>query len=199
MKLIKRLGRCSNTTKHTSYVDTITEAFTTEQPPFLPTPMEPNIIKHNIKFKNKLSTRKKTDKIILHCTASREGQDWSVEGIHKLHLNNGWSGIGYNFVIYLDGTIHEGRPIDAVGAHCPPYNSTSVGIVYVGGVDSKLKPKDTRTGAQKQAMYELVDWLQSVYPDAQIHCHNEYANKACPSFKLEQFMSEFEQWKQEKY
>lgn len=155
------------------------------------------IITHNLKFKNKLTNRKKTDKIILHCTASREGQDWSVEGIHKLHLNNGWSGIGYNFVVYLDGTVHEGRPLNAVGAHCPPYNSTSVGVVYVGGVDRNLKPKDTRTDAQKKALYELVYWLQNVYPGAEIHCHNEYANKACPSFKREQFIIEYEQWLKE--
>ena len=153
-----------------------------------------NIIRHNLNFKNKLSTRKKTDKIILHCTATREGQNWTVEGIHKMDLNNGWSGIGYNFVIDLDGNVHEGRPLNAVGAHCPPYNSSSVGVVYVGGVDSTLKPKDTRTSAQKEALYELVYWLKNVYPDAQIHCHNEYANKACPSFKIEQFMKEYNEW-----
>lgn len=63
-----------------------------------------------------------------------------------MHKKNGWNGIGYNYVIYLDGTIHTGRPENVVGSHCPPYNSTSIGICYIGGMNKEYtKAKDTRT------------------------------------------------------
>jgi len=59
----------------------------------------------------------------------------------------------------LDGTVEQGRPIYQVGAHCSGHNVGSIGICYIGGVDNKMKPKDTRTGLQKIAMFELVHRL----------------------------------------
>lgn len=149
-----------------------------------------NIIKHNYNWKSGLTYRKVTTKIVLHCSASKEGNDFSVEAIHKLHQNNGWSGIGYNFIIYRDGTIHEGRPIDAVGAHCPEENcnKAGIGICYIGGVNKNNKAKDTRTEAQKQALLELVYWLQQKYQNTTIHGHNEFAKKACPSFNVKEWI-----------
>lgn len=151
------------------------------------------IIKKNLKFSGPLKVRTHTTEIILHCTASKEGQDWSVESIHRLHLKNGWSGIGYNFVIGLDGTVYECRPVDRCGAHTVGHNSNSVGVCYVGGVDKNGRPKDTRTEEQKKSMYELVMYLKQMYPTAVVHCHNEFANKACPSFKIGQFIEELKE------
>lgn len=125
-------------------------------------------------------------KIILHCTATPEGRDFSIEQIREWHLDRGFSDIAYHYVIYRDGSIHIGRPESVVGAHCRGQNTCSIGISYVGGevADGSHEPKDTRTPAQKKALRELVESLQKKYPGATVHCHYEFANKACPSFKL---------------
>ena len=125
-------------------------------------------------------------KIILHCSATREGQDVSVETIRKWHLNRGWSDVGYHYVIYLDGSIHEGRPVNRSGAHTKGYNSKSIGICYTGGVEKDGKtPKDTRTPEQDTALTNLITALLEMYPTATLHGHNEFANKACPSFDVQ--------------
>ena len=93
-----------------------------------------------------LSTKRKITELIVHCTASREGVNQTVAAIRKYHVNQrGWSDIGYHFVVYLDGTVHAGRPLDKIGAHCTGHNSYSIGICYVGGLDKNGKSKDTRT------------------------------------------------------
>lgn len=130
--------------------------------------------------------RRTITKIILHCTATPEGRDFSVEQIRQCHLARGFSDIGYHYVIYRDGSVHVGRPESVVGAHCTGQNTCSIGIGYVGGevADGSHKPKDTRTPAQKKSIRELVEALKKKYPGVTVHCHYEFANKACPSFKL---------------
>ena len=98
--------------------------------------------------------------------------------------------IGYHFVIYRDGSIHVGRAIEEVGAHCKGHNSISIGICYIGGLSKKGKPKDTRTRDQKAAMRSLIEQLKEEYPLATIHGHNEFANKACPCFDVKKEVGE---------
>lgn len=125
------------------------------------------------------------NKIILHCTATPEGKDYTVDEIRKWHLARGFSDIGYHYVVSRYGTVHEGRPLRLIGAHCKGQNANSIGVCYVGGCASDGKtPKDTRTPAQRKALRELVGRLQEQYPVATVHGHYEFANKACPSFKI---------------
>lgn len=128
-------------------------------------------------------TRKIT-KIILHCTATPFGKEATVKSIDAYHRSLGWDGIGYHFVIGLDGTVHTGRPVEKIGAHCKGQNVCSIGIAYVGGLDQRGLPADTRTPAQKRALRALVERLCAEYPGVTVHCHNEYANKACPCFDI---------------
>ncbi|MBD5320075.1 MAG: N-acetylmuramoyl-L-alanine amidase [Bacteroides sp.] len=127
---------------------------------------------------------RKIDKIIIHCSATPEGKDFTVQQIREWHVKgNGWRDIGYHFVIYRDGSIHKGRPIEQVGAHTTGHNAHSIGICYIGGCAADGKtPKDTRTKAQRLALIKLVRELKASYPSASVHGHNEFANKACPSF-----------------
>ena len=131
---------------------------------------------------------RKINKIIIHCSATPEGKDYTVQQIRQWHTTpkpkgNGWRDIGYHFVIYRDGSIHKGRPIEQIGAHTSGYNANSIGICYIGGCAADGKtPKDTRTEAQKAALIALCKELKASYPLATIHGHNEFANKACPSF-----------------
>lgn len=125
------------------------------------------------------------DKIFIHCTATKEGVDVSASTINDWHIHRGWKGIGYHFVIRLDGSIEKGRPVEQIGAHVYGQNRNSIGVVYVGGLDKNRKPKDTRTDAQKEALITLIEELQEQHPDATIHGHNEFAAKACPCFDVQ--------------
>lgn len=126
--------------------------------------------------------RKITD-IIVHCSATPEGKPFTVADIDRWHRQRGFDQIGYHFVVYLDGTIHQGRPIAKIGAHCQKHNANSIGVCYIGGCTSDNKrPKDTRTPEQKLALIELLKHLKQQFPKAAIHGHRDYAAKACPSF-----------------
>ena len=156
------------------------------------------IVEHTYTLNGKLVARKKTTKIILHCSATPDGRDYTAEQIDAWHKNKGWTCIGYHYVIYRDGTIHRGRPEDVKGAHASEQNPVSIGICYIGGCDRNGKGTvDTRTRAQKKSMYELVDYLLKKYGLSleDVHGHYEYANKECPSFKIQQFKREFSEWK----
>jgi N-acetylmuramoyl-L-alanine amidase len=114
---------------------------------------------------------RKINKIIIHCTATPEGREHDVADIRRWHLKRGFNDIGYHYLIHIDGTIEEGRPINKQGAH-------------VGGMSKDMKKaKDTRTQAQKDSLIKLMHELIYKYnKDMTIHGHNEYANKSCPSF-----------------
>ena len=126
---------------------------------------------------------RKIDKIIVHCSATPEGKDYSVDTIRKWHLQRGFSDIGYHYIIYRDGSIHTGRDESVIGAHCKGHNSNSIGVCYIGGCASDGKtPKDTRTTEQKQSLVKLLKELKAKYPKASIHGHRDFSSKACPSF-----------------
>lgn len=123
------------------------------------------------------------NKIIVHCTATPEGRDVTVEEIDTWHRKRGFKSIGYHYVIYLDGSIHKGREDNKIGAHCVGYNSRSLGVCYVGGLAKDGKtPKDTRTEAQKESLHKLLKMLKTKYPEARIFGHRDFAAKACPCF-----------------
>ena len=124
------------------------------------------------------------NKIIVHCSATREGENFDVAEIRKWHVEGrGWSDIGYHFYIDLYGNIHKGRDIAKIGAHCRGHNRNSIGICYCGGVEADGKtPKDTRNTEQKEALIAVLRTLKAMFPNAVIHSHNDFANKACPSF-----------------
>lgn len=126
-------------------------------------------------------------RIILHCSATIEGAHFDVATIRQWHTSppRNWSDIGYHYVIWLDGTIEKGRPIEKSGAHTRGHNADSIGVCYIGGVDKDNKPKDTMTPIQDIAFIKLVQSLRMVFGQhLTIHGHNEYAKKACPSFEV---------------
>jgi N-acetylmuramoyl-L-alanine amidase len=126
------------------------------------------------------------NKIILHCTATPEGRHTTVNDIRLWHKAQGWSDIGYHYVVYLDGSVHIGRPIEVSGAHVKGLNKNSIGVVYVGGIDAiNFKAKDTRTPEQKEALDCFLNYLMGTYNGATLHGHNEFAAKACPSFDVQ--------------
>ena len=138
---------------------------------------------------------RKIREIIIHCSATKEGRNFTVADIDRWHRERGMRCIGYHFVIYRDGSIHVGRAIEEVGAHCKGHNSISIGICYIGGLSKKGKPKDTRTRDQKAAMRSLIEQLKEEYPLATIHGHNEFVNKSLWAVRLSSAVSVSVKWR----
>lgn len=122
----------------------------------------------------------KIDSIIIHCSATRAGQDLTEKDIDRMHRARGFSQIGYNYVIRIDGAVEKGRSLAVDGAHCntkgfseSSYNKHSVGICYIGGLDANGKPADTRTIAQKAALRELVAKLCKEYEIIEVLGHRD--------------------------
>lgn len=147
------------------------------------------------------------DSIIIHCSATRGGTDFTTADIDQWHRQRGFREIGYHYVIRLDGTIEKGRSIEKEGAHCHGWNRKSIGICYVGGLNACGQAADTRTPAQKRSMKQLVAQLQQQYPairyiighrdtspdrngNGQIETE-EYI-KACPCFDVRKWLKEVE-------
>lgn len=122
--------------------------------------------------------------IIIHCSDSPEGRNDTIEDIRRWHTKERkFKDVGYHFVIHLDGSIHHGRPISQIGAHCTNHNAHSIGICYIGGKTKDMKQaKDTRTDEQKEALLSLIKELKYQFPNAVIAGHKDFANKACPCF-----------------
>ena len=123
---------------------------------------------------------RKINEIICHCTATPEGRVVTVKDVDNWHRARKFNGIGYHYLIYLDGSIHIGRPIERHGAHCSTggHNRHSIGVCYVGGLAKDGKTaKDTRTPEQKEAFARLLKELHDEFPDATLHGHREFVCK----------------------
>lgn len=143
-----------------------------------------------------MSDERYINEIIVHCSATPPEMEVDVDLIRKWHTDpvpdgNGWSDIGYHFVVLRDGTVQEGRPIERSGAHCRGRNSHSIGICLVGGVDADLKPEFNFTSEQAQALRELIDSLQAGIPhNVSVSGHRDHdSHKDCPCFDVKQWWS----------
>lgn len=152
-----------------------------------PTAMEKNryeIEQKVIQFAKDMAkgSARKVNQIAVHCTATIEGTPVSIEDIDRWHKQRGFtkqkiSGhyCGYHFVVALDGTIMCGRDLREVGAHVSGYNTPSIGVCYVGGLDSAGKAKDTRTPEQKEAMVWLIGLLKHTLNISKVQGHRDYS------------------------
>ena len=142
--------------------------------------MRTAIIPHDYEWAQELSRRSRTDLIVVHHTAS--SPDITVEDIHAMHISNDWAGIGYHLVIYPDGSVHQGRPIDTMGAQCEGYNNRSIGINLTGNFEIA-----NPTQEQVDALVLLLSDLMRQYniPPEQVTGHNAWNQTACPGRNLD--------------
>lgn len=154
--------------------------------------------------------------LVIHCTATPEGREVTGADIRRMHCSpvsaggRGWKQVGYTDIIRLDGTIerlvdnNEDGNVDPweVTNGVKGYNSVSRHIVYAGGCDKSMKPKDTRTGAQKRAMEAYVKDFHRRFPAVKIIGHRDLSPdrngdgiiepsewmKACPSFEVQEWL-----------
>lgn len=130
-----------------------------------------NVIETNLNFKY-MTKRNSTDRLILHHSAC---SSCTIEQIHQWHLNNGWEGCGYHFLVRKDGTIYRGRPEDKIGAHAQGSNFNSIGICAEGNFEN-----ETMTEAQKNSLIELVSYLKNKYGISKVQKHSDVNSTACP-------------------
>lgn len=138
------------------------------------------------------------NEIILHCAATKP--DWGAnltpqqqrDEIDRWHKANGWSGIGYHYIITRNGVVVPGRSIDKVGAHVKGHNTGTIGICLIGGHGSDANDafSDNFTPQQDFALRKLIDDLKDRFPSIKkVSGHNEYSAKACPGFRVNQWLS----------
>lgn len=136
--------------------------------------------------------------LVIHCTATPEGRLVTSNDIRRWHLSappvgRGWHQVGYTDMIHLDGRIerlvknNDDAYVDGweITNGVEGINSVARHIVYVGGLmrDGRT-PKDTRTPAQLAALTAFVKKFHAKFPDVKIMGHNQFAQKACPSFDV---------------
>lgn len=129
-----------------------------------------------------------TEAIFVHCSATKASMNVGLREIRQWHKEQGWLDVGYHFIIRRDGTIEEGRPVDVVGSHVKDWNSKSVGVCLVGGIDDKGKFEANFTPAQMFELRGLLQTLLAKYPGAKLMAHHDVAPKACPSFNLSRWL-----------
>ena len=139
------------------------------------------------------------NQIVIHCSATEQWRNVSVDEIKHWHLNRGFNDIGYHYVIDINGIVHEGRNVSIAGAHAKGYNDNSIGICYVGGLARVImEPMDTRNPKQKDALLNLVTTLKNIFPIKRIDGHRDLSvdlngdgvvspsewMKSCPCFDV---------------
>ena len=139
------------------------------------------ILEPNYQWKGALTSRAKTDTIVLHHAAA---SNCTAADIHSWHIKKGWSGIGYHYFVRKDGTVYRGRPENVVGAHTlGGYNSHSIAICFEGNFEVESMPD-----SQYKAGIELINDIKSRYKIDRIIGHKEARATSCPgkNFPLEQ-------------
>lgn len=132
--------------------------------------------------------------IFVHCSATKATMDIGAKEIRAWHTTpkpkgNGWSDIGYHYVIRRDGTVERGRPDEKVGAHVHGHNENSLGICMVGGMAESGRDDCNFAFLQYEALYELVKTLKETYPEAKVLGHRDAmaVTKSCPTFDVASF------------
>lgn len=137
-----------------------------------------------------MKTREYTDKVIIHCSYTKPDMNWGVEEIRRVHVDeNGWSAIGYHYIIKRNGQVDRGRPHDAVGAHCRGENSHSIGICLIGGMAPDGSPAFNYTKVQMNSLNVKIAELRKQYPEAGFFGHSDFSDKSCPVFDIQAYLS----------
>lgn len=121
--------------------------------------------------------------LVIHCTATQPNA--KIENIKRYWKDTlEWNNPGYHFMIEANGNVVQTLPIEQISNGVAGFNSQIINISYIGGIDFKGRPKDTRTEAQKDSILKLLKNLKVKFPKAKIQGHKDFPNvhKACPSF-----------------
>lgn len=128
--------------------------------------------------------------LTIHCAATPEGRANTAADVSRWDVER-FGQVSYHWVIELDGNKVRTLPDSRRGAHVARANTGNIGVCYIGGCDKAMKPKDTRTPAQREALRTLVRTYQERYPGIIVRGHNEWpgVKKACPSFDVSEWLA----------
>jgi N-acetyl-anhydromuramyl-L-alanine amidase AmpD len=134
-----------------------------------------------------LTTRRRTDMIVLHHTGNPADDDLSATEIDRSHKAQGWACIGYHYVIRKDGTVEQGRPHWTVGAHAYGENGHTIGI-HVCGNFEEAEPTDEQIESLAMLLANVcTDYGLPINRD-HIVGHRELMPTACPGENLYEMM-----------
>lgn len=130
----------------------------------------------------------------IHCAATPPDMDIGADELRRWHVeDNGWSDIGYHYVIRRNGAVEFGRDRDndgdiweEIGAHVRGHNANSLGICLIGGKASRETDRFEQhyTPRQHLSLSALMHGIQGAIPDIRWLGHNQVAAKACPGFQV---------------
>lgn len=133
------------------------------------------------------------DTAVVHCAYTPPSMNIGAEEIRRWHVeDNGWSDIGYHYVIPRDGRLQLGRSFNRAGAHVRGHNASSVGICLIGGMrEDGSGPEFNYTLLQMRQLLILLKNLQIEFDVRSIvgHCDLD-PNKSCPNFNVKEWFHE---------
>lgn len=138
-----------------------------------------------------MATGREINKVIVHCAATMPSMDIGLEEIKRWHTapepeGNGWSDVGYHFIIRRNGQLEYGRPVDRVGMHAKGENQDSVGVCLVGGLNENREPDSNFTLQQLDMLRHLIKSLELCHGPIKVYGHRDLpgVKKACPCFDV---------------
>ena len=151
-----------------------------------------------------MMNKKKRKYVVIHCTATPEGREVTVDDIRRWHLSpkpqgRGWKQVGYSELIMRNGDIKNMVQWDydqyvdnwEITNGVAGLNDVCLHVVYAGGCDKQMNPKNTMTPKQEQSLLILVGSFLSLWQDIQFAGHNQFAAKACPSFDVPELLKKW--------
>ena len=151
--------------------------------PKLKTLSELNIATPKLKFVQNMDQRRFTSAIVIHHAGMTRNEDMTTRAIHKLHLDNGWAGVGYHFVVHKNGVIEHARPIERVGAHAYKHNLYTVGICMTGNLDIGV-PTIEQTLSTEKLVAALCQTYDIIPSTTTIVGHRDLCDTACPGYNF---------------
>ena len=132
------------------------------------------------------NTSRDFTEFVVHWTESFKNQNLTAEDIHEWHLDKGYSGIGYHYIITRSGILQRGRPLNLIGDHANEYNHNqySIGIAFVGGYNCSIGTKnpdrflssESFTQSQWTTFDMFCEAFYTVLPAGQAWGHNDISN-----------------------
>ena len=141
-----------------------------------------------------MNKREKTDTLAIHCSATPATMDIGVKKIREWHVKeNGWSDVGYHFIITRSGELQKARSEEYQGAHAPKVNFRSLAVCLIGGTDNKQQWENNFTDEQFTTLKSLIGDLVKKYEIKKIIGHYQVDDrKKCPSFDVPKWLEQNE-------
>ena len=137
----------------------------------------------HLRFVQNMDLRKFTSTIVIHHAGMSRNEDMSLKSIHQLHLDNGWAGVGYHFIVHKNGVIEHARPIERVGAHAYKHNRYTVGICMTGNLDIGVPTLEQTLATEK--LVAALCFQYDIAPSRKtIVGHRDLCDTACPGYNF---------------